>query len=125
MQELADVKKQATEFEALSQSLVSTAWDRLKSAGMPSHEAHGAAMKFSDAYRAFERQVAAGEVARMTDSARDYFTIGRDNIKKITVNAQGRFTTRDRDVETKLFHAGASLEFALKSKAETLRKLGD
>lgn len=97
--------------------------EALERGGAPTSEVMGLVMDFDREFRTFDRQVACGEVSRFAEKAGELFTIIKDNFAKVQIDAKGQPTSKDRDVETKLFHARSQIGFAVSSKDKTLGNL--
>ena len=97
--------------------------EALEKAGAPLGDAASQAIGFGEEFGTFQRQVACGEVSRFAERGAELFTIIKENIAKVQIDSKGEATSKDRAVETKLFHARSQLGFAVKRKDETLKKV--
>lgn len=116
----ADADALETELRTLHTSGTREALER---GGAPTSEAMGLAMDFDREFHTFERQVACGEISRFAEKAGELFTIIKENFAKVQIDTKGQPTSKDRDVETKLFHARSQVGFAVSAKDKTLGKL--
>jgi len=97
--------------------------EALEKAGAPLGDAARLAMDFDEKFSTFQRQVACGEVSRFAERAAELFTIIKENFAKVQIDSKGEATSKDREVESKLFHARSHLGFAAERKDETLKKV--
>lgn len=97
--------------------------EALEKAGAPLGDAASQAIVFGEEFNTFQRQVACGEISRCAEQGAELFTIIKENFAKVQIDAKGEATSKDRAVETKLFHARSQLGFAVKRKDETLKKV--
>jgi hypothetical protein len=77
-------------------------------------------MEFDREFKSFERRVACGQVGSFAERAAGLFTVIRENLAKVQIDAKGVATSKDNAVETKLFHARTHVGFAVDGQEKTL-----
>lgn len=97
--------------------------EALEKAGAPLGDAARQAMAFDEEFNTFRRQVACGELSRFAEKAAELFTIIKDNFAKVQIDGKGEVTSKERAVETELFHVRTRVKSAVERKEETLKKV--
>lgn len=119
----AEVKTGAETLEAEMRGLSDVTRAALEQGGMDMGEAMRAAIEFDKEFNEFDRIVACGELSRFAERAGELFTIIKDNRAKVQIDAKGEATSKERTIETQLFHARSPMGFAVKAKDGTLKKV--
>jgi outer membrane biosynthesis protein TonB len=95
----------------------------LTAAGVDTGEAMRAGVEFSRENELFERSTAAAAVGRFAEDAAGLFRVMRENLPRIQVSAAGEVSSKDREVEQKLFHVRAQVKFHVNDRDRTLGAL--
>jgi hypothetical protein len=80
-------------------------------------------MEWERGLATFERANACSTLARTCETAQELFVILKDTLGKWKVDASGKVSGPDRNVENRLFGPRAQLGFALDRQVETLNDL--
>lgn len=97
--------------------------EALEKAGAPLGDAARQAMAFDEEFNTFRRQVACGELSRFAEKAAELYMIIKDNFAKVQIDSKGEVTSKERAVETELFHVRTRVKSAVERKEETLKKV--
>lgn len=97
--------------------------EALEKAGAPMGDAASQAMAFDQEFNTFHRHVASGEISRFAEQAAELFTIIKDNFAKVQIDSKGEVTSKERAVDTELFHVRTRVKSAVERKDETLKKV--
>lgn len=123
MQEFATLKGDAEKLEKRLRNLMQEAKERLSGGVVDQFDAQRMAMDWERGLATFERSNACAHLGRTCETAQELFVVLKDTLGKWKVDASGKVTSPDRNVEQRLFSPRAQLGFALDRQEETLNDL--
>lgn len=123
MDEFGELKADGEKLEKRLRDLNREAKERLAATSTDQFDTQRLAMEWERGLATFERANACSTLARTCETAQELFVILKDTLGKWKVDASGKVSGPDRNVENRLFGPRAQLGFALDRQVETLNDL--